>query len=344
MDKINTASGSSGASRACKRPYPSLGVQNKRPRLSHADQNSVLALRVSRVFSSPLRFSYLAVRPLEKKQDWRESLCHRIGEKKLARPHFDKTGFCADGVSWCAQTEALTETQQQEYSAYKKWFGAIAARNVPENRETHDNDLRPLRLFRLTPEFKKADGLRCLDAKAFRAKVVSDALYQLTDDIWQNFKIIAECIDKSTVEVNITDKDGKTALMLAVEHNDPELFKLLINKTGVDANLQDNRGYTALIYAAKGGYTGVIDQLFGQDDKFHIDVNVQCREGKTALMIALRNGYDSVVDRLLAKGGFDFDLQDHGGNTVWFYAESRKRMIDKLNRLRDNLAVDKKEQ
>ena len=67
-----------------------------------------------------------------------------------------------------------------------------------------------------------------------------------------NRKIIKEMINNGT-DINLKDKDGWTALMIATDNNDSKTVDLLV-ELGSDINLQNDDGQTALMLATFSGY------------------------------------------------------------------------------------------
>jgi ankyrin repeat protein len=61
-------------------------------------------------------------------------------------------------------------------------------------------------------------------------------------------------------EVNATDDDGFTALLLASTWGHPEVVHLLI-KAGADVNAQDKDGATELMHASQAGHTEIVELL-----------------------------------------------------------------------------------
>jgi hypothetical protein len=70
----------------------------------------------------------------------------------------------------------------------------------------------------------------------------------------------------------------------------------------VEINVQDKNGWTALISAAKSGYTGIVDLLLQHPD---IDINVQDTHKWTALTWAVDGGHAETVRRLLDNKNID---------------------------------------
>jgi ankyrin repeat protein/CHAT domain-containing protein len=111
-------------------------------------------------------------------------------------------------------------------------------------------------------------------------------------------------------DVNAKDKNGYTALMVAVKHDHIELVKLLIDK-GVDVNVKHKGNKTALMSAAKRGNTETVKLLIDKD----ADVNAKDKKGKTALMIAARLGNTKTVKLLIDKGA-DVNAKDSSDYTT----------------------------
>ncbi|XP_048772787.1 ankycorbin-like [Ostrea edulis] len=79
-------------------------------------------------------------------------------------------------------------------------------------------------------------------------------------------------------DVNIENKDGRSALMLAIEMDDVEMIKALI-KAGARVNKSDNSGKTPLLLALEEGKFKIAEYLI----KHGSDVNEMDCLGQTAL-------------------------------------------------------------
>ena len=67
-----------------------------------------------------------------------------------------------------------------------------------------------------------------------------------------NKNLLILLLVENGIDVNETNKDGETALMIAAINNEIEIVNLLI-KYGADINAKDNDGISVLQYAAIGG-------------------------------------------------------------------------------------------
>lgn len=114
--------------------------------------------------------------------------------------------------------------------------------------------------------------------------------------------------------VDIPSNEGKTPLMLAQSLNintNMSVTQVLLDK-GVDVNHTDNDGNTALILNTKGFncYKGVVKELV----RAGADVNAVDKKGNTALYYALKDG-DQESSRLLIKKGADYNHENNEGVT-----------------------------
>ncbi len=104
---------------------------------------------------------------------------------------------------------------------------------------------------------------------------------------------VRELID-SGVDVDVQNRFGKTALMLAVETNSMETVVMLLAR-GADVNKRTVAGCTALTFAAENGHEAITALLLESG----ADITARTRAGWNALMIASRHGYAQLVDQLL---------------------------------------------
>lgn len=122
-----------------------------------------------------------------------------------------------------------------------------------------------------------------------------------------------------TIDVNLQDENGTTALMFAVMNGDGEMVKLLLEVPEIDINKQDSDGNTALFFADEN-----MVKLLLQHSK--IDVNLQNSEGDTALIQAAENGYEDIAELLLAAPNINVNLKDNSGSNALqlatFFGES----------------------
>jgi ankyrin repeat protein len=94
---------------------------------------------------------------------------------------------------------------------------------------------------------------------------------------------------------NITNTQGRSALMFAAWYHNNELVAMLL-KAGADPNIipTDTDGMTALIASTRKGYKDTVDILL----KGGADLNIKDRHGKSALGYA-----NSDIAQLLKQAG-----------------------------------------
>ncbi|MEW6532662.1 MAG: ankyrin repeat domain-containing protein [Thermodesulfobacteriota bacterium] len=98
-------------------------------------------------------------------------------------------------------------------------------------------------------------------------------------------------------DVNSTDQDGRTALMLAALGGRPEVAKLLIEK-GADVNARMKGGSTVLMAAAMVGNAEVVRLLVEKG----ADVTAGDETGITVLMASFLAGHPEVMTMLVQRG------------------------------------------
>ena len=81
--------------------------------------------------------------------------------------------------------------------------------------------------------------------------------------------------------MNLQNKDGRTALMMAIDRGHLYPVGYLL-ESGANVNLQDNEGWTALMYASYLGDSWIIKALLA----FDADANIPSNQGLLALDIA----------------------------------------------------------
>lgn len=123
--------------------------------------------------------------------------------------------------------------------------------------------------------------------------------------------------------VNMMDDNGNTALHYSVSHCNFSIAKLLLDTGVCDVDLKNKSGYTAIMLASLQQLdtdtdTDVFQQLMELGD-----VNARVGQvGQTALHLAVRHGRASTVRLLLAHGA-NVNAQDQAGTTALISACDR---------------------
>ena len=74
---------------------------------------------------------------------------------------------------------------------------------------------------------------------------------------------MAELLVSHGALIKVQNKDGETALTLAVEYGQVPVAEMLVHR-GAVINLQDQSGWTALMYASRRGRVSVVQLLLDQ--------------------------------------------------------------------------------
>jgi len=171
---------------------------------------------------------------------------------------------------------------------------------------------------------------------------------RLTDNL-EN-KLINYCLNGQITDIertisqgadlNYTNDDHGTPLIIAIKHMNIVLVNYLIELPGIMINQPDIIGQTPLIIASKLFSTDPLQQstitvIFKLLlDHEEIDVNYYDSTGTTALMYASLVGNAEMVSRLI-EGRADVNARHISGNTVLHYAVSSEN-IDIVQLLLDN--------
>lgn len=97
------------------------------------------------------------------------------------------------------------------------------------------------------------------------------------------------------VNVDATDSDGDTALIIAVRRNFKHIVFHLV-RFAPNVNIPDVHGNTALILAASGGHNELVETLLSEPG---INVNAINSNGETALHVAFKHNNYGIAARLL---------------------------------------------
>ena len=112
-------------------------------------------------------------------------------------------------------------------------------------------------------------------------------------------------------DINLQDRDGCTALLMAARINNIEMVELLLER-GADINLQDKYGDTAFFEALLNKNIEMVELLLKRD----ADINFKNNYGVTALLVAARINKNIEMVELLLERGADVNLQVKDGGTV----------------------------
>lgn len=117
---------------------------------------------------------------------------------------------------------------------------------------------------------------------------------------------IRDLLIQNGADLNIKDKDGTTALMLAITENQIESALVLLVQDSIDLNQQDKKGMTPLILAAANCHEDVLVELINKD----VNIEIRDAEGKTALDY-LRSDCNARVDDSKVSAALESRLLRH---------------------------------
>jgi hypothetical protein len=102
---------------------------------------------------------------------------------------------------------------------------------------------------------------------------------------------------RQDVEVNKTNNDGATALIMASQQGHFEVVRLLLARKGVEVNKTIARGLSALMLASYKGHVEVVRLLLAHPD---VKANRTLSDGRSALYLASQSGHGAIVSLVVA--------------------------------------------
>uniref|UniRef100_A0A1X7SQE0 Uncharacterized protein n=1 Tax=Amphimedon queenslandica TaxID=400682 RepID=A0A1X7SQE0_AMPQE len=129
-----------------------------------------------------------------------------------------------------------------------------------------------------------------------------------------NNEAVEFLLQLETVNIDHTNEEGRTALMLACERGHEDIVHSLLS-AGADVNIQDNEGWTALMIASKCNHISIIHMLLQANANPHLKTS----DGSNAVMIASYHGNYEVVELLISKG-VDYKCQREDGMNAFILA------------------------
>ncbi len=185
----------------------------------------------------------------------------------------------------------------------------------------------------------KLRSLRVLGACLIGLQLCSPASAASLDDLLNAAKVgdaaeVAQLV-KRGMDVNSTDPNGNTLLILATREGQPKVVAELLKQRGIKLNARNSAGDSALMLASLRGLTDIAHQLLEAGAAFDhsgwnpllyaafegrlsivslllekgANPNVLAPNQTTPLMFAARNGHEDVV-RALLKAGANIDWKN----------------------------------
>ncbi len=130
-----------------------------------------------------------------------------------------------------------------------------------------------------------------------------------------------EMILKNGASTDLVNKEGYTALIMAVKTKRLPIVEILL-KHYADINMHDEiKGYTALMVSAEMGHFPIVELLL----KYKANINIQSVSGWTALMVSAEKGNLTTVEMLL-KHNADINMQDNFGRSALILSPIMKHL------------------
>ena len=128
---------------------------------------------------------------------------------------------------------------------------------------------------------------------------------------------------RSDVDPNAGNSDGSTPLFVAAADGHEEIVRLLLARSGIDPNAADPQGRTSLFAATENDRDAVVRLLLARSD-----VNPNATDswyGRTPLFRAVEKGHGAMVRLLLARSDVNPNVANLGGSTPLYIAAENDR-------------------
>lgn len=140
-----------------------------------------------------------------------------------------------------------------------------------------------------------------------------------------NSQLVKEILEEDPTQVNSSNQEGASPLMMAAVSGQLEVVQLMVEKKA-DVDKQDGvHGWTALMQATYHGNKDIVKYLLSQG----ADVNLRAKNGYTAFdLVMLLNDPDTELVRLLASVCMqvDKDKSKHWGKGLMARSKSRQSL------------------
>uniref|UniRef100_A0A1X7TJP8 Death domain-containing protein n=1 Tax=Amphimedon queenslandica TaxID=400682 RepID=A0A1X7TJP8_AMPQE len=149
----------------------------------------------------------------------------------------------------------------------------------------------------------------------FRLYINDHPVLQEEENMNFTFELaLLEAVTAETVNIDHTNEEGRTALMLACERGHEDIVHSLLS-AGVNVNIQDNKGWIALMRASEHNHNSIIHMLL----QANANPDLKTSNGSNAVMIASYHGNYEVVELLISKG-VDYKCQREDGMNAFMLA------------------------
>lgn len=125
-------------------------------------------------------------------------------------------------------------------------------------------------------------------------------------------------------DVNMTDEDGDTALIITCMNSEREYMKKNIEillEVGANVNVQCNKGWTPLMWVSGNEISDIKAPITKMLLEAGANLNLQNEKGTTALILAC-NENDSQIVEILLEAGADPNILNNEGNSALHFSHS----------------------
>jgi serine/threonine-protein phosphatase 6 regulatory ankyrin repeat subunit B len=132
-----------------------------------------------------------------------------------------------------------------------------------------------------------------------------------------NLFIIQELLAHPKIEVNARNYQGKSALHYAIRCNNLCIVQALLAHPRIDVNIKNDRGYSFLNYAIETDNLCIVQELLRARQ---IDINGKDNHGNNVLIYAIHKGHLSMVSTLLQQPHIAINAENNEGDKVVHHA------------------------
>ncbi|TFK21534.1 ankyrin, partial [Coprinopsis marcescibilis] len=140
------------------------------------------------------------------------------------------------------------------------------------------------------------------------------------------------------MDTNACTEGGASPLILAIKFKQIKVADTLLSFSTVDVNIHDSSGRTALMYASWLGLHDIAHRLLAFEG-VEVNPNAKTNEGDTALILAADEGRESIVSLLCKSRGVDVNIINQDGRTALALAAYHGR-VEIVKTLLDAPGVD----
>jgi len=176
------------------------------------------------------------------------------------------------------------------------------------------------------------------DVKA-RTRRGETALMLAIENSYGNNDVAAFLVEHGS-DINATNSDGDTPLMIAAARNNDGAAKLLLDHKA-DISVENKKNQTALHIASAELHAKIVDAILASGSQ---DVNKKDVDGRTPLLLAADHSSfvpDDVMESLISKGAM-IDAFDSEGNTALILSAKQGNMSGVEYMLKKGAAVNQK--